>query len=138
MKITTALNHLQRFQDRMDSLYFSAKTSKMSHADLLSEFKAFWQDIKLAKLPGWAIARLMARRDILSRQHYDVLVWAFPATNGQIKPYDKLSDSDRKLVHDGHIQGGHYYFHDIVRKNWSADGTRLIVSTERIITPCKF
>jgi hypothetical protein len=138
MRISTAMNHLARFERRLEAIYRNAALCKQPHAELLEEMKALWADHAKARLPGWCASKLVTRRDILAQKHYDHLIWAFKATNGQIKPYEKLSDSDRKLVHNGTIEGKHYYMHSITTKTVSECGTELYRTTKQTITDCAF
>lgn len=138
MRITTATNHLARFEQRLEAIYQNAALCKLPHAELLEEMKALWADYAKAKLPGWCASKLVTRREILARRHYDHLIWAFKASNGAVKPYDKLSDSDRELVHNGTIEGKHYYLHTITTKTLSESGTELYKTIKQTITDCAF
>lgn len=138
MRITTAMNHLARFEQRLEGIYQNAVLCKLPHSDMLAEMRLFWADYAKAKLPGWCASKLLTRRDILSRRHYDHLIWAFKASNGEVKPYEKLTDADRALVNSGTIEGKHYYLHTIITKTVSECGTVLHRTIKQVITDCAF
>jgi hypothetical protein len=75
MRISTAMNHLARFERRLEAIYRNAALCKQPHAELLEEMKALWADHAKARLPGWCASKLVTRRDILAQKHYDHLIW---------------------------------------------------------------
>jgi hypothetical protein len=116
MKLTTAHNHWQRLNDRLQSCYSNAKHSRCPHSQLLAELKrSVWDDPALKNCPRWVRTRLSEASRIALQNCYRNLVWAFRGSDGAIKELDALTRDDQLKVFAGEIKGHHYWKRELKR-----------------------
>ena len=110
MRASTLYNHMQKFRQKLRTLYFYAVVASYTHQKLIDERTRIFKEAKDKKLPQNSISCLFELDRELYRQLECSLVWAHIGSDGRLyESYSDLSEEDKIKCNNRELGSYHFY-----------------------------